>query len=198
LCGMLSDYDEKMGGRIYALQCCDDSNAEKDGQEESKTETCQLTEGATKSFESTKSNQVVKSVTIVSMTQTTITYKITYCSYKYTKTARFSESSSSEEWKSQSSNSSSSCDCEAKCSSDSTAGHSSGEKDKGGKSKGKAQGGGSAGKGGHHLAKRTPGKGGSGEKKGHDDNDRGHDCHCDCGKAGDKKSKGGKSNKGGH
>jgi uncharacterized membrane protein YgcG len=129
MCGVLSDYDAKFG-RIYALQCCDNSNAKAE-KEVKKIETCSLKEGFSKSFQSSSSSQVVKSVKIVSITSTTITYEVTYCSYSYTKESRFSSSSTVDEYKSSSSSTSSSGK-----GSKSKGGKSKGGKSKGGKSKG--------------------------------------------------------------
>jgi len=175
---MISDYDE--GGRIYAMECCDNSNAEEEGKEETKTVTCDIKEGASKSFESSKSSEVIKSVTISSISETTITYKVTYCSYKSTSTQRFSESSTVSEYKSQSSSSSSSsssCDCER-----SENDEKKESKDKGGnKSKGKDGGG---------DGKKDRGKR-SGDKKG-----KGDKCDCGKGKGKGKENKG--HGKGGH
>jgi len=156
LTGVLSDYDEKLG-RIYALECSDSSNT-KEEKEEKVTETVSLKEGISKSIQAKSSKQVVKSIKIVSITSTTITYEITYCSYSYTKESRFSSSSTTEEYKSQSSSSSS------------KSGKKSGSKSKGkkGSGSGKKKGSGSGGKKkGSGSGKKGSGSGkkGSGQKK---------------------------------
>jgi len=148
LCGMISDYDKAAGERLYSFQCCDNANAKSDNSNtEEKIETVDLKSGSAHECKASKSTQVIKSMKIVSMSQSSITYSIKYCKYKSCK-SRFKESTTTKEY------------CNKK-----TAGSGSAGKDNGKKKKGDDKG--KKGKSGKKdKSGKGSGKKGSGGKKG--------------------------------
>jgi len=142
LCGVLSDYDES-GERLYAFQCCENANTQSDeANTEEKTETVNLKEGESHICKASRATRVIKSFKIVSISESSITYSITYCKFKRS-TTRFTESTTVKEYSSSSSSSSSKSSWSKGGEEESKGNHEGKSKqgkgskdDKGGKSKG--------------------------------------------------------------
>jgi hypothetical protein len=147
LCGVLSDYD-KSGDRLYAFQCCDNSNVKSAaGKDEEKTVTVNFQDGSFQESKSSQFSKVVKSLKIVSISESSATYSVTYSKYRSC-SSRFTESSTTKEYSGKTTEGSGSASKEAgKKKRKWKKNSSSAKKEKGGKS-GKKGGGGSGKKGG--------------------------------------------------
>jgi len=95
-CGVLSDYAQ--GERLYAFQCCENSNTQSvEGSDEEQTETINLQGGSFHEFKERGVTKVIKSFKIVSFSESSVTYSVTFSKFKSC-SSRFQESTTNYEY----------------------------------------------------------------------------------------------------